>query len=64
MICAYGIYAVVRDQGKHGQVCTKHVIRKSAIPGGPERLVWVYGVHRTQGNACDGAEHKRVGGIW
>lgn len=44
--------------------CTKHVLRQSMIPGGPERLVWQYGVHRTRGNACDGREHQRVSGWW
>jgi hypothetical protein len=39
--------------------CTKHVIVKSMIPGGPDRLTWVYGPHRTPGNACDGPQHRR-----
>ncbi len=45
--------------------CTKHVIVKSMIPGGPERLVWVYGgVFRTPGNACDGPGRRRGTGWW
>lgn len=63
------IIGVARAQTPAGKAkavryCTKHVIRKSMIPGGPERLVWVYGSHRTQGNACDGPEHRRVTGWW
>jgi hypothetical protein len=46
-----------------GDTCTKHQLVKM-IPGGPERLVWVYGVHRTKGNACDGATHQRGSGWW
>lgn len=45
-----------------GDTCTKHQVVKP-IPGGPDHLVWVYGVHRTQGNACDGAKHQR-GSAW
>ena len=44
--------------------CTKHQIRKSMVPGGPDRMVWVYGPHRTQGNQCDGTEHRRVTAWW
>ncbi len=44
--------------------CTKHVIRKPVIPGGPEHLAWVHGPHRTPGNACDGDEHRRRTGWW
>ena len=47
-----------------GSYCTKHVIRKPMAPGGPERMVWVYGTHRTQGNQCDGGLHRRVSGWW
>ena len=42
--------------------CTKHQI-VAGWAGGPDRLVWVYGPHRTPGNACDGAEHRRSLGI-
>lgn len=44
--------------------CTKHVITKSMIPGGPDHLSWVYGPHRTPGNQCDGPEHRRKSGWW
>jgi hypothetical protein len=43
--------------------CTKHVIRKGVM-GGPERLVWVYGAHRTPGNQCDGPEHRSASPYW
>jgi hypothetical protein len=43
-------------RAKPPRYCTKHRIVKR-IPGGPDSLVWVYGPHRTQGNACDGPEH-------
>jgi hypothetical protein len=43
--------------------CTKHVIVRQG-PGGPDVLRWVYGPHRTQGNACDGPEHQRAPGLW
>jgi hypothetical protein len=38
--------------------CTKHMIVTTPL-GGPERLIWVLGQHRTRGNACDGPEHRR-----
>lgn len=44
--------------------CTKHAIQKPMIPGGPERMVWVNGTHRTPGNGCDGPEHRRVTSWW
>jgi hypothetical protein len=44
--------------------CTKHVIVKSLLPGGPEHMQWLYGRHRTRGNACDGGKHNRKGGWW
>jgi hypothetical protein len=60
-----GIYQnTAKGKANAAHYCTKHVIRKSMAPGGPERLVWVYGPHRTQGNQCDGPEHKRVSGWW
>jgi hypothetical protein len=40
--------------------CTKHVTVSSPLPGGPDHTSWVYGGHRTKGNACDGPEHRRV----
>jgi hypothetical protein len=43
------------------QYCTKHQVVQQG-PGGPDKLVWVYGTHRTPGNACDGTEHQR--GVW
>ena len=63
------IIALAHGQSSAGKAkqacyCTKHVIKKSMIPGGPDQRVWVYGPHRTQGNACDGPEHKRVTGWW
>jgi hypothetical protein len=45
------------------RVCTKHVIKTSFL-GGPERLVWMYGPHRTPGNQCDGPEHGRMPNWW
>lgn len=39
--------------------CTKHAIVKSIIPGGPDHRAWIYGPHRTRGNACDGGKHIR-----
>ena len=51
-------------KAKRARYCTKHVIRKSMIPGGPEQLVWLYGPHRSHGNACDGPEHMRKSGWW
>jgi len=51
-------------KAKAARLCTKHVIRKSMVPGGPEQLVWSYGPHRTPGNQCDGPEHQRVSGWW
>jgi hypothetical protein len=60
--------AVVSNSGKgkakQARYCTKHVLTQSPIPGGPERLTWVYGNHRTRGNACDGAEHRRRSAWW
>lgn len=43
--------------------CTKHVV-KVYVPGGPEHLTWVYGTHRTPGNACDGPCHRHVPWFW
>ena len=37
---------------------TRHMIVTTPL-GGPERLIWVLGQHRTQGNARDGPEHRR-----
>ena len=51
-------------KAKQARYCTKHHIKKSMVPGGPDQMVWVYGAHRTPGNACDGPEHKRVTGWW
>lgn len=45
-------------------ICTKHMIIRSRIPGGPDHRAWVYGKHRTPGNACDGGIHRRKGGWW
>jgi len=53
-----------KADAKAARYCTKHVIVKSLIPGGPDRLSWVYGPHRTEGNACDGPEHHRKSGYW
>jgi hypothetical protein len=53
-----------RLQASREQYCTKHTIVSSRIPGGPDRLVWVYGPHRTRGNDCDGPEHRRSSGWW
>jgi hypothetical protein len=44
--------------------CTKHVITSSPLPGGPDHMSWVYGGHRTRGNACDGPEHRRTSSWW
>jgi hypothetical protein len=41
--------------------CTKHVITHG---WGPDRLVWQHGVHRTSGNKCDGAKHRRTSKFW
>lgn len=49
-------------EAERERFCTKHVIRKPVIPGGPETVVWLYGTHRTQGNRCDGPVHRRVPG--
>lgn len=43
--------------------CTKHVVLTGAF-GGPDRTVWVYGPHRTPGNACDGDFHIRKTAWW
>jgi hypothetical protein len=51
-------------KAKAARYCTKHVITSSPVPGGPDHLSWVYGSHRTQGNACDGPEHRRTSGWW
>jgi len=53
---------LARNAEKNARYCTKHVIHKSMIPGGPDTLDWVYGPHRTPGNACDGQEHIRKTG--
>ena len=64
------IIGAVRDSSVKGKAraarfCTKHMIAHP-IPGGPERLVWVYGQHRSKGNRCDGPENRRapLGGLW
>jgi hypothetical protein len=55
--------AQAAKRAKAARYCTKHrVVRRG--PGGPDRLVWVYGVHRTPGNACDGPEHHRASWWW
>jgi hypothetical protein len=67
VISLLGFAASMSPAGRAKQAeryCTKHAIRRPFIPGGPERLVWVYGPHRTQGNACDGPEHRRVTAYW
>jgi hypothetical protein len=46
------------------QVCTKHVILKSWLPGGPDRFVPRYGRHRTPGSQCDGGKHERKSPWW
>jgi hypothetical protein len=51
--------ARARKRQAERQYCTKHVLQSFA--GGPERLSWVYGQHRTRGNQCDGPEHRRQG---
>jgi hypothetical protein len=48
---------------KTAHICTKHRVVKY-VPGGPDHLVWVYGPHRTPGNACDGTEHQRAPAWW
>jgi hypothetical protein len=48
---------------KGERYCTKHAIVQR-LPGGPDRLVWVFGPHRTPGNACDGPEHWRKAWRW
>jgi hypothetical protein len=52
-------------KAREARYCTKHKIAQP-LPGGPEHLVWVLGPHRTKGNKCDGAEHRRarLGGWW
>jgi hypothetical protein len=51
-------------KAKAARYCTKHQIVKPWIAGGPERLTWKYGDHRTPGNECDGPEHERVTPWW
>ena len=50
-----------RKQPPHirNRYCTKHRVGVSPW-GGPDRMYWVYGTHRTPGNACDGPEHRRM----
>ena len=53
-----------QERERQRELCTKHVVRTSAIPGGPDELVWSYGPHKTPGNECDGTDHARVPGTW
>ena len=58
VIAILGIAAHVAGPRKP-RYCTKHVVVRQG-PFGPDRVKWLYGPHRTQGNACDGALHKRA----
>jgi len=67
---AIGIFVILaarcftaKAQARERRQCTKHVITYGAF-GGPDHLEWVYGPHRTQGNACDGPEHQRKTAWW
>jgi len=61
-VCQVAYAVSERGRAKAARTCTKHWIVGSLIPGGPDRLRWRYGAHRTAGNACDGPEHERTSG--
>lgn len=52
-----------KGQERQRRQCTKHVITTGAF-GGPDKLEWVYGPHKTPGNECDGTEHARKTAWW
>ena len=61
-ICGAAYSMSAKGQAAQARYCTKHVITGS-IAGGDVRT-WVHGNHRTQGNQCDGPEHRRASAWW